>query len=179
MTSAELRAISSTVYFKDSFSGVNDAIVYDISWDDVFIAFLCDDIAPSQSLFALNGSIVGLCTVNGEFVRETNDKPKNESAPQLLRADGELFPCVGLGIVQWINTKERTFGIRTPLSVEQLRTVNVLVKGGPVDLPYQSSSFSFVPERGIVSPCYVSSGLLRGDGTGGSAMKSRSNIKRN
>lgn len=70
-------------------------------------------MAPSQLLFALNCSLVGLCS--------SPSHASDEPGPQPL-------PCLGLGIVRAVDAERRRLYVLSPLeegALEQVTTVQV------------------------------------------------------
>jgi hypothetical protein len=147
-------------------------ITYNVPWSSIRIAFLpAFPVPPSQSLYALNGSIVGLFCDTNEYERKGEDEhslyPIFVSSPKLTRT----IPCLGLGLVKSIDTISRTFVIMTPLAPALLSTVNTLVLGQLEIPPY------LLYKEALNAP-YLSSDSLAGNESGSRAMSSRNFVER-
>jgi len=87
-----------------------------VALDALRLHFLDASVPPSQVLVALNGTLVGLCV----------------SSPE---REGGVEECVGLGLVRAVNAEKRLLYIITPLGVQQLQRVDVLVRGRGLEVP--------------------------------------------
>jgi hypothetical protein len=89
-------------------------------------------VTPSQTLHALNGSVVALCADSTSY--KISDSPIN------LVHDGNNNLCeyLGLGLIRSIDTSKQVFYISTPLDPSYFDKVKCIVKGpgeGGIDLP--------------------------------------------
>ncbi|OQR81868.1 hypothetical protein THRCLA_11327 [Thraustotheca clavata] len=124
---------------------------------------------PSHILYALNASVVGLCVAPSSTLAA--HKKQDTSIPTLL-LDNPLLPCVGHGIVRSIDVAQREFHILTPLPLEILKHVNVMVRG------HLSLSFQLLDQNGVLGHTpYAVVDVLASEGTGASLMESRNNLK--
>jgi len=121
----------------------------------------CDLGSEDVVLDALNGSVVGLCC-SGATVA-TVSEADSEAKP---------LPCVGLGLIRSIDRFNRRFFILTPISIDTLQSVNMLV-GGSIQVPnecryrgVQAESFPYMSCDGVSV------------GVGGEFMKSRNTLMR-
>jgi len=105
---------------------------YSISWDKVNIA-IHKKVAPSQLLYALNGTIVGLAIDTRSY---RNTTPINEVTLFNLLPNIPICTCVGLGIIRNIDITNREFIIITPLPFEELQKVNTILRGSQ-EIPFQ------------------------------------------
>lgn len=82
------------------------------------------DVAPHETLYALNGSVVGLCCDAATY------EPAAESySVQLLPCAPALAQCVALGLVRGIDAERRELFVYTAAPSEALARVNTLVLG--------------------------------------------------
>ena len=131
---------------------------YEVPWKDVRIKFLSHEVPFTQSLYALNGSVIAL--VHDAHVY----KSKNQATPTPFHQLGmiphqlPLLPsqheCLGMGLVRSINVEKGTFHVITPVDPKHLSRVNTMIKavgqGGietPISLLVQGCSvcFLFIP----------------------------------
>ena len=131
----------------------NFRIPYSIPWNDVIVQFFMHHVHPSQSLYALNGSIVALCKDTTKYGRN------KDSSLGLLPPDyNNLCDCIGLGLVRSIDATKRVFYISTPLDPSYFDDIQIIVKAsgeGGILLPASySSKDGFDP--------YLSFGVVQG-----------------
>jgi hypothetical protein len=82
------------------------------------------DVAPHETLHALNGSVVGLCCDAATY------EPATEAyVVQLLPCAPALAQCVALGLVRGIDAERRELFVYTAAPSEALARVNTLVLG--------------------------------------------------
>jgi hypothetical protein len=172
----------------------------------VLIVFNCPAaVPPSQILYAFNGAVVGLAIDSSRYSPlaveqqqfrhcEYEEGTDSSSLPWIPMAT-PLCPCVGLGkcvsyvcapqhtysahpsdlgIVRGIDPRTSTLFVLTPVSAHELSKVNLLLKGG-VELP---ASMWSAPKGHALPEPYMTADAVTVLGTGGSAMRSRSNLKR-
>ncbi|KAJ3212877.1 Polynucleotide 5'-hydroxyl-kinase nol9 [Entophlyctis luteolus] len=121
-------------------SGVAARVPYSVPWHVVRLRFLNIEVPPSQSLVALNGTLVALVVDNLNYAIPANpcdpDSPVSQSCAglQLIPSDIQTHPrhqnCVGLGIVRAIDPAAKLFYVATPLALDQICEVNLIVRGG-------------------------------------------------
>jgi mRNA cleavage and polyadenylation factor CLP1 P-loop len=144
---------------------------YVISLDSVQVRFPISELHNDFSgtadddnylLDALNGSLVGLCTLP-------------EMTEHFDMTTTVLLQCYGLGLVRAIDRKRRLLFLLTPLDIDHLQAVNCLTIGSNIHLPVQcyfrgpySESFPYI-SFAEYDPVHV---------LGGDPMKSRNNITR-
>ena len=143
---------------------------YAISFDDIHY-FLKSDEADIKDylneyeketliLDGLNASFVALCTLNSN---------------QSLMNQQDLNPrCHGLGIIRSIDRKRRLFYILTPLSMKTLQSVDLIIGGGKIPLPFEffsrnapgtCSSFPYQCYDGLMSNI-IGSDVIKSRGQG-------------
>mmetsp|Transcript_46493 Transcript_46493/g.93199 ORF Transcript_46493/g.93199 Transcript_46493/m.93199 type:complete len:190 (-) Transcript_46493:24-593(-) len=171
INSAELRNMQLLAYLTGSFRDAANvatvlarAVPYRVPLSAVQLRFLFNPVAASQALIALNGTLVGLCT---------SACPPGGSDARALGEGSRAAEAVGLGVVRAVDPASRTLYLLTPLPLEQLQRVDVIVRG-KLELPLQALNYH--PESGRTPYLVVES--LQVASTGSSTMKSRSNILR-
>lgn len=87
------------------------------------------DVAPQETLYALNSAVVGLCCDAAEY-----ESAAEAYAVKLLPCAPALAQCVALGLVRGIDAERRELFVYTSASSEALARVNTLVLGS-VALP--------------------------------------------
>jgi len=115
-------------------------MTYKVNWKDIRISFQNKFVSPSQSLYALNCTIVSLLNDTNEYYSSQN--AKESSYPPLVLSTVYDQHCLGYGIIKSIDSTEKTFTIITPLCIEDLQKVTTMASTS-IDIP---SSFFF---RGI------------------------------
>ncbi|KAJ0408054.1 hypothetical protein ATCC90586_003689 [Pythium insidiosum] len=142
-----------------------------VPFDAVDVAFAGASVPPSQVLLSLNCSVVGLC-VNPQRAPRESDAVALAGPPriQLHRVHA---PCVGLGLVRAVDAERRCLLVLSPLPLELLRHVNLLVRGNiSVDpLVVAAEATTQAPPYGVLD-------VIPSEGSGSTAMQSRNNIKR-
>ena len=104
----------------------------------------CVQVGTREVLLALNGAVVGLL-VSGTSAATHADATAGGSAacssdPAGVKRNLRVLPtmplsrCIGLGVVRSIDTVQRVFYIATPVPVEELSAVDVIVRGA-IQLP--------------------------------------------
>eukprot|EP01106_Pelomyxa_sp_JSP_P018663 TRINITY_DN881_c0_g1_i7.p1 TRINITY_DN881_c0_g1~~TRINITY_DN881_c0_g1_i7.p1 ORF type:complete len:219 (+),score=62.13 TRINITY_DN881_c0_g1_i7:160-816(+) len=139
------------MYFNVHAVPLTQATPYVVPWSSVALAFIGTQVPPSQSMYALNGEIVGLC-VSGEDQAYTpiSATPGGPTGyPVFIMGQPPPLSCLGLGLVWAIDTTRKQFFIVTPVPPSQLRRVNVIAKGPPADVP-ENPAIVFSPLKGTV-----------------------------
>ncbi|EQC36605.1 hypothetical protein SDRG_06047 [Saprolegnia diclina VS20] len=142
---------------------------YRVPFHAVAVRVTGSSAPPSQILYALNASVIGLCVAPPTLL----PKSKETHLPTVL-LDYPLLPCVGHGIIRSIDLASGEFHILTPVATELLSLVNVLVRG------HLSLSFQLLDQSAVLGGhCpYAITDVLASEGTGASLMESRNNLKR-
>ncbi|KAL3660053.1 hypothetical protein V7S43_014975 [Phytophthora oleae] len=139
-----------------------------VSFDHVDVAFAGASVAPSQLLFSLNASVVGLC-INPQYKPRSEDDA--EGPPRIVLQPVHA-PCVGVGIVRALDAERRQLFLLSPLPLSVLKRVNLLVRSS---MPLDSIILS--AQEPAQAP-YVVTDVVASDGTGSAVMQSRNNLKR-
>lgn len=142
-----------------------------VSFDCVDVAFAGPSVAPSQLLFSLNASVVGLC-VNPNHIPAEQDKCEPRQGPPRIVLQPVHAPCLGIGIIRAIDAEKRKLFLLSPLPLSVLKRVNLLVRSS---LPLDSIVLS---AQEVAQTPYVVTDVVASDGTGSAAMQSRNNLKR-
>ncbi|TMW68438.1 hypothetical protein Poli38472_005906 [Pythium oligandrum] len=142
-----------------------------VSFDAVDIAFAGSSVPPSQVLFSLNCSILGLC-INMNRVAPTEAPADGEPRPPRIQLEPVHAPCVGVGLVRAIDAKRRCLYVLTPVRPELLAQVNLLVRGSITLEPL------FPGINASTALPFVVTDVIASEGTGSAAMQSRNNLKR-
>ena len=113
-------------------------------------------LPDTEAVHVINGSIVGLCRVVMNSLISSDSPPLTSSLGPLSAAssslrmyngDTPIVPCLGLGIVRSIDVEKGLLYLLTPLPLERLKGVNMLVRGN-IQLPRElllSRNFSEMP----------------------------------
>eukprot|EP01105_Mastigella_eilhardi_P020722 TRINITY_DN4961_c0_g1_i1.p1 TRINITY_DN4961_c0_g1~~TRINITY_DN4961_c0_g1_i1.p1 ORF type:complete len:734 (-),score=179.72 TRINITY_DN4961_c0_g1_i1:25-1962(-) len=137
---------------------------YTLPWAAVAVAFVIHHVPSSQAFYSLNGSLVALCASEDASKYHTvGDGTCTDSAlPAFVLGNPGPARCVGLGVVQSVDPDRQAFNVVTPLTPEELRTVNLIVKGAPIDTTDTARLF-FIPSKDkLVTTPYSSWNLLPG-----------------
>ncbi|KAJ3066261.1 Polynucleotide 5'-hydroxyl-kinase nol9, partial [Rhizoclosmatium hyalinum] len=94
--------------------------------------------------------------------------------PSDLQIPPESQNCVGLGIVRGIDPVSKLFYIVTPLHIDQIVNVNLILRGAGVEYPVSMMLDGFENVRTTVP--YVTYTVA--EGIGGMARKIRTNLQR-
>ncbi|DAZ97462.1 TPA: hypothetical protein N0F65_009945 [Lagenidium giganteum] len=151
-----------------------------VSFDAVDIAFAGCSVPPSQLLYSLNSSLVGLCInprrrslqSRSQEADAANGSLAYRTGPPRTLLHPAHAPCVGMAIIRAVDMQRRLLYLLTPVSGALLQQVNLLVRS---TIPL-GSLVEDVSDP-IQAP-HVVADTLNTDGTGASVMKSRNNIKR-
>lgn len=142
-------------------------IPFAIPWQDITIKFLMHKVPPSQTLYALNGSVVALCTDSTTF------KLGNSPIYVIPHEYNNLCECLGLGLIRCIDTSKKLFYISTSVDPSYFDQLKCIVKGpgeGGIDLPA-----SFRSLNNGLKP-YISFGVVQGKAS--KPLKTRRLIKK-
>ncbi|CAM6093296.1 unnamed protein product [Calypogeia fissa] len=131
---------------------------YQVPISAVKIWHLHSQVPTSESLYSINGTLVGLGV--GSTALDKDNK-----------SDGFHSSCVGLGIVRGVDTEKGLLYIITPLPSDILQEVDTLLQGR-VEIPV-----SLLQAKGYVSP-YLCHNSVAIEGTGSVAMKPQKRFTR-
>lgn len=146
---------------------------FKVPWKSVMLHFPDHNVPPSQTFYALNGSIVGLVVSNQNLVKYGTETNSSLGLSFLMsQLDPNESYAVGIGIVKIIDAKDQVFYISTSVPFESLKRVNTLVKSC-----LKIDSKLLLLETTLISP-YLTSDSIPGEGSGSVEMKQRSNILR-
>ncbi|KAJ8258125.1 hypothetical protein GJAV_G00193430 [Gymnothorax javanicus] len=146
-------------------------IPYQVPVSAVAMRVTHSEVAAQHTLYAANGSLVGLCCLG--------EKVGGSGGPVLL-SDTPVCPCVGFGVLRGVDTTRGLYFLVTPVSPSVLRHVNCLLVGGVTlphvllreqrgiegEKPYVTMEYSF--ELSGAGKMKVFKGLLRREHMGGS-----------
>ncbi|XP_075762672.1 polynucleotide 5'-hydroxyl-kinase NOL9 isoform X2 [Pelodiscus sinensis] len=127
---------------------LHSLIPYQVPFNAVALRVIHTDVAPTQIMYSVNASWVGLCRILDE-VRCQTDGP-------ILLTQTPVCDCLGFGIIRAVDTERKLYHILTPVPPENLRLVNCLLLGsitipdcvftnqGPEgEIPYVTSEYSY------------------------------------
>jgi len=149
--------------------------VFKVSWNDVGVSILGEEPKdPLQSLYLLNGAVVGLLADHTRAFERVpgvvvDDEGVPLDCPRLLTKP-VACPCVGLGVIRSIDTTHRVFYVATPVPLRLLETVTILARGS-LDIPYQMLTRGQLDEGPYLSAVSAS-------GLGSKVRKPRNNLLR-
>lgn len=178
-----LHVLSEKVRLDDQISRAYAGVTpFAVPFDSVDVGFAGTSVAPSQLLYSLNGSIVGLCintrrpphaaTTESESVDTEESGHKAAVGPPRILLKPAHAPCLGVGLIRAVDVAQRLFFIVSPLSLSVISRVNLLVRG---NFPLASLVVDVVDP---VQAPYVVTDVLASEGTGAAVMQSRNNLKR-
>eukprot|EP01124_Arcella_intermedia_P021940 TRINITY_DN3165_c0_g1_i5.p1 TRINITY_DN3165_c0_g1~~TRINITY_DN3165_c0_g1_i5.p1 ORF type:complete len:507 (+),score=126.01 TRINITY_DN3165_c0_g1_i5:879-2399(+) len=178
-----LRIIS---YFKEAIN--NPLQTFSVPWHSLYFKFIVKTVPPSAALWALNGTIVALSTIDPKTLKNQVQKEYSqlpEKSVETIAEPNETYPkflppnildspltCIGMGIIKWINPKQQKIALITPLSFNLLKNVNLIIRGS-TELPALlliSSSSTRIP--------YISSHSVASRDVGASTIQSKKFVKR-
>uniref|UniRef100_A0A8U7NUT6 Polynucleotide 5'-hydroxyl-kinase NOL9 n=1 Tax=Corvus moneduloides TaxID=1196302 RepID=A0A8U7NUT6_CORMO len=100
---------------------LHSLVPYQVPFNAVALRVIHTDVAPSNIMYAVNASWVGLCCIPEE-VRCQTDGP-------VLLTQTPVCDCLGFGIVRGVDMEKKLYHILTPVPPENLRLVNCLLLG--------------------------------------------------
>lgn len=185
-SSQNLHVLSEKIRLDDQISRAYSSVTpLAVSFDSVDIGFAGTSVAPSQLLYSLNGSIVGLCVntrrpphVFGANTQSTDSEEDEDAGHNRAKGPPRILlkpahaPCLGVGLIRAVDVHQRLLFIVSPLPPSVIERVNLLVRG---NFPLASLVVDVVDP--VQSP-YVVTDVLASEGTGAAAMQSRNNLKR-
>ncbi|NXY05057.1 NOL9 kinase, partial [Pteruthius melanotis] len=100
---------------------LHSLVPYQVPFNAVALRVIHTDVAPSNIMYAVNASWVGLSCIPEE-VRCQTDGP-------VLLTQTPVCDCLGFGIVRGVDMEKKLYHILTPVPPEKLRLVNCLLLG--------------------------------------------------
>ncbi|XP_075577724.1 polynucleotide 5'-hydroxyl-kinase NOL9 [Pelecanus crispus] len=100
---------------------LHSLVPYQVPFSAVALRVIHTDVAPSNVMYAVNASWVGLCRIPEE-IRCQTDGP-------VLLTQTPVCDCLGFGIVRGVEMEKKLYHILTPVPPENLRLVNCLLLG--------------------------------------------------
>ncbi|GFT86234.1 polynucleotide 5'-hydroxyl-kinase NOL9 [Nephila pilipes] len=132
-----------------------------VCWDNIAIYVMGKKVPPHRLIEAVHCSVVALCHVHQLFMLDS-EKPE---LPRTL-FDEPINECIGFGLVRAADEANHLLYIITPLSIQELKKVNAIIKGNimlpsavfikqpimNVPLPFTNQSWeTMTPARKTVS----------------------------
>lgn len=95
-----------------------------VCWDNIAVYVMGKKIPPHRLIESIHCSVVALCYVHQMFMLDS-------AQPELPRTlfDEPLNECIGFGLVRAADEVNHLLYIITPLSLQQLKKVNAIIKG--------------------------------------------------
>ncbi|KAM3659573.1 polynucleotide 5'-hydroxyl-kinase NOL9 isoform 2-T2 [Ammospiza maritima maritima] len=100
---------------------LHSLVPYQVPFNAVALRVIHTDVAPSNIMYAVNASWVGLCCIPEE-VRCQSEGP-------VLLTQTPICDCLGFGIVRGVDMEKKLYHILTPVPPVNLRLVNCLLLG--------------------------------------------------
>ncbi|XP_069466470.1 polynucleotide 5'-hydroxyl-kinase NOL9 [Ambystoma mexicanum] len=128
---------------------LNALVPYQVTFNAVAVRIINSDVAASHTLYSVNASWVGLCSLPDD-VRFQSDVP-------VFLSQTPVCDCFGFGIVRGIDLEKKVYYILTPVPPQRLRLVNCLLIGSITvphsifknqpgvkdDVPYVTTEYNF------------------------------------
>jgi hypothetical protein len=104
--------------------GLQGLFPYRVHFDEVSVAFTDPAVPKALALEALNGSLVALAVSDNQprLCEERSDGLR-------VLSEAPCAACVGLGLVRAIDPSAGIFFILTPVEIDELQRVDLLIKG--------------------------------------------------
>ncbi|XP_062363573.1 polynucleotide 5'-hydroxyl-kinase NOL9 [Cinclus cinclus] len=115
---------------------LHSLVPYQVPFNAVALRVIHTDVAPSNMMYAVNASWVGLCCIPEE-VQCQADGP-------VLLTQTPVCNCLGFGIVRGVDMEKKLYHILTPVPPENLRLVNCMLLGS-IAIP----NCVFVGQQGV------------------------------
>uniref|UniRef100_A0A8C2T7S3 Polynucleotide 5'-hydroxyl-kinase NOL9 n=1 Tax=Coturnix japonica TaxID=93934 RepID=A0A8C2T7S3_COTJA len=115
---------------------LHSIVPYQVPFNAVALRVIHTDVAPSNIMYAVNASWVGLCRIPDEI--------RCQSAGPVLLTQTPICDCLGFGIVRGVDMEKHLYHILTPVPPQSLRVVNCLLLGN-IAVP----NCIFVSQEGI------------------------------
>ncbi|KAM8989626.1 polynucleotide 5'-hydroxyl-kinase NOL9 isoform 1-T1 [Ara ararauna] len=100
---------------------LHSLVPYQVPFSAVALRVIHTDVAPTNIMYAVNASWVGLCRIPDE-IRCQTDGP-------VLLTQTPVCDCLGFGVVRGVDMEKKLYHILTPVPPENLRLVNCLLLG--------------------------------------------------
>ncbi|NXA56529.1 NOL9 kinase, partial [Nothocercus julius] len=100
---------------------LHSLVPYQVPFNAVALRVVHTDVAPTNIMYAVNASWVGLCRIP-DTIRSQTDGP-------VLLTQTPLCDCLGFGIVRGVDMERKLYHVLTPVAPENLRLVNCLLLG--------------------------------------------------
>ncbi|NXX82718.1 NOL9 kinase, partial [Urocolius indicus] len=128
---------------------LHSLVPYQVPFSAVALRVIHTDVAPTNIMYAVNASWVGLCRIPDQ-VRAQGDGP-------VLLTQTPLCDCLGFGIVRGVDMEKKLYHVLTPVPPESLRLVNCLLLGNVAipncvlmgqqgiegEIPYVTSDYNY------------------------------------
>ncbi|XP_033924055.1 polynucleotide 5'-hydroxyl-kinase NOL9 [Melopsittacus undulatus] len=128
---------------------LHSLVPYQVPFSAVALRVIHTDVAPTNIMYAVNASWVGLCRIPEE-IRCQTDGP-------VLLVQTPVCDCLGFGIVRGVDMEKKLYYILTPVPPHSLRLVNCLLLGNVAvpncvlvgqqgvegDIPYVTSDYNY------------------------------------
>lgn len=135
-TAADHRILSLCSYFLASkHISVTRQVPFRVKWNSVRIKFLLQDVPYRQSLFALNGAIVGLVVDQCSYNTHKQQTNNLQIIPSATASSPKDTHCVGFAIIRAIDAQASEFHIVTPVNAFILQQVNLIVRSPGLEMP--------------------------------------------
>ncbi|KFQ10339.1 Polynucleotide 5'-hydroxyl-kinase NOL9, partial [Leptosomus discolor] len=92
-----------------------------VPFNAVALRVVHTDVAPTNIMYAVNASWVGLCRIPDEI--------RCQSEGPVLLTQTPVCDCLGFGIVRGVEMEKKLYHVLTPVPPENLRAVNCLLLG--------------------------------------------------
>uniref|UniRef100_A0A669QVU0 Polynucleotide 5'-hydroxyl-kinase NOL9 n=1 Tax=Phasianus colchicus TaxID=9054 RepID=A0A669QVU0_PHACC len=115
---------------------LHSLVPYQVPFNAVALRVIHTDVAPTNIMYAVNASWVGLCRIPDEI--------RCQTAGPVLLTQTPICDCLGFGIVRGVDMEKHLYHILTPVPPENLRVVNCLLLGN-IAIP----NCIFVSQEGI------------------------------
>ncbi|EDO26402.1 predicted protein, partial [Nematostella vectensis] len=106
-------------------SSLTSYVPYKVPWNHMTVAVVHTEVPRSHVLMSLNASIVGLAVSSS--TKASGDLEQSEV--KVLHKAPHSLECLGLGIVRNVDPVNKLFYILTPVPLDVLKRVNILLKG--------------------------------------------------
>ncbi|KFP86727.1 Polynucleotide 5'-hydroxyl-kinase NOL9, partial [Apaloderma vittatum] len=103
------------------FFGLFFFFIPQVPFNAVALRVIHTDVAPTNIMYAVNASWVGLCRIPDEI--------RCQSEGPVLLTQTPICDCLGFGIVRGVDMEKKLYHILTPVPPESLRLVNCLLLG--------------------------------------------------
>ncbi|XP_021273484.1 polynucleotide 5'-hydroxyl-kinase NOL9 [Numida meleagris] len=100
---------------------LHSLVPYQVPFNAVALRVIHTDVAPTNIMYAVNASWVGLCRIPDEI--------RSQTAGPVLLTQTPICDCLGFGIVRGVDMEKQLYHVLTPVPPENLRLVNCLLLG--------------------------------------------------